>query len=171
MKRLSFIILIIAFMSGPISSQEFDNNRIRSMIEQFKKDERGPYQAIKWFCPDGSVIPGVERCKDPGGIQHALQKDIVTALAKEKHIFLGQILAGTDFAEFLDTENQNSRLKQYQLEKFLRSADDGWIMHKGRYYRGAIQIEDEEAWGLKFLTYLAQNEDFINQQFFFCKCR
>ncbi|RMF65103.1 MAG: phosphoenolpyruvate synthase, partial [Calditrichaeota bacterium] len=58
---------------------------------------------------------------------------------------------------------------QYQMEKYLQAVDDGWIMRRARYYRGAVQIEDEEAWGERFLTWLLAKDDFLTTQFFLCR--
>lgn len=114
--------------------------------------------AIRWFCPDGTILIPKERCPEPGGIQHALAKDAAQNLAAEYKIYLGQILAGSDFGQFLSVDNLNLRLQQYQMEKFLQAVDDGWIMRRARYYRGAVQAEDEENWGREFLHWLvAQN--------------
>ncbi|MCK6621735.1 MAG: phosphoenolpyruvate synthase [Calditrichaceae bacterium] len=147
-------------------SQALSPEEIRQLVQDFKKDERGPYQAIRWFCPDGTILPPQERCPEPGGIQHALPKNVVQKLAGEQGIYLGQILAGAPFEEFWDEANRNSRLKQYQLEKYLQAVDDGWILRRARYYRGAIQAEDEERWGINFLTYLAGNDEILASRFF-----
>ena len=80
----------------------------------------------------------------PHGLQHALHKEAVRKLASQRGIYLGQILAGTPFDDFFDQTNRNSRLNQYQIEKYLQATDDGWIFRRARYYRGAIQSEDEE---------------------------
>ena len=154
------------FYFVPGYSQVKDIAEIKNLVQTFKKDERGPYQAIRWFCPDGRVLPPKERCNQPGSIQHALHKDAVTKISRDWGIYLGQILAGTPFTDFLDAANQNSRLKQYQLEKYLQAVDDGWIIRRARYYRGAIQAEDEEDWGLRFLTSLAASDDILITQFF-----
>lgn len=159
-----FLGILAAGFSG--FSQALNPEEIRKLIQDFKKDERGPYQAIRWFCPDGSILPPQERCPEPGGIQHALPKNVVQKLAEEQGIYLGQILAGTPFEKFWDEANHNSRLKQYQLEKYLQAADDGWILRRARYYRGAIQAEDEERWGINFLTYLAGNNQILASRFF-----
>ena len=162
------ILAILTLLSAVIncSAQKFDPADISGMIAAYKKDERGPYQAIRWFCPDGTVLLPKERCAQPGGIQHALAKDEIIKLAETRHIFLGQILAGTDFNLFLDKENQHSRFIQYQVDKFLQSSDDGWIMRRGRYYRGAIQAEDEEAWGRAFILWLLSDAGKIRRDFF-----
>lgn len=147
-------------------SQALDPEEIRKLVQDFKKDERGPYQAIRWFCPDGSILPPQERCPEPGGIQHALAKNVVQQLAGEQNIYLGQILAGLSFEDFWDEPNRNSRLKQYQLEKYLQAVDDGWILRRARYYRGAIQAEDEERWGINFLNSLLGNDEILASRFF-----
>jgi hypothetical protein len=167
--RVTTLILLLALTVLPaktVFAQPLTNPQIRELITQFKKDERGPYQAIRWFCPDGTVIPPKERCPMPGGIQHALARDVVAQLARDNQIYLGQILAGSDPEVFLDRANLNMRLKQYQLEKFLFYADDGWILRRARYYRGAIQAEDEEAWGRLFMENLAADDEFIQKNYF-----
>ena len=44
------------------------------MVRQFKDDPRGPYASIRWFCPDGTVLPASARCSSPGGIQQRFPK-------------------------------------------------------------------------------------------------
>jgi Pyruvate phosphate dikinase, AMP/ATP-binding domain len=146
-----------------------DVEQVRAEIQQFKKDPRGPYQGIRWFCPDGSVRPARESCGEPGGLQHALPKDAVQRIEARYGVHLGQILAGTDVEAFLDREHHGSRLKQYQIEKFLEAVDDGWIMHRARYYRGAVQVEDEEAWSRSFLVSLMARDDFLTSQFYLAR--
>ncbi|HEX9972702.1 MAG TPA: phosphoenolpyruvate synthase, partial [bacterium] len=163
---LQIIILLSYFVVASLYSQSVDQSEIQKLIQSFKKDFRGPYQAIRWFCPDGTILLPQQRCPQPGGMQHALHKDIVQKIAKENKIYLGQILAGTPMQDFWDADNQNSCLKQYQMEKYLQAIDDGWIFRRARYYRGAIQAEDEEAWGIKFLTWLLSQDEILNTQFF-----
>ncbi len=165
---LTFAALTL-LLYQPIFAQELDYTELRQLVQAFKQDPRGPFQAIRWFCPDGTVLPPKERCAQPGGIQHALHKDVVQKLADDYHIFLGQILAGTPFDEFQDVANNYSRLKQYQIEKYLQAADDGWIMRLARYYRGAYQAEDEAAWSDAFLRYLLEQESVIRSHFFLAR--
>jgi hypothetical protein len=160
------IILSLLGWEGTAPAAPLRAENIRKMVQSFKQDDRGPFQAIRWFCPDGSVLPAKERCSEPGGIQHALPKESVQALRDEQHLFLGQILAGTPFVDFLDAPNNYSRLKQYQLEKFLQAADNGWILRKARYYRGAFQAEDEEQWGTDFFRSLLSDDEFWVAKYF-----
>ncbi len=166
MKKFLCCFLILTIFVLPIVAQKLDDNLIKARIEKYKTDLRGPYKDIRWFCKDGSIIMPKESCPEPGGVQHARYKDEVVALGESNHIFLGQILTSTSKEDFWDTDNYNSRLKQYQLEKYLRTIDDGWVLRKGQYYRGAFQVEDEEAWGIDFLTWLFEKDEPLQKQFF-----
>lgn len=171
---LSYLVSILAVTACPEQAQTETAARtggpaapdVAALVAAFKEDPRGPYQAIRWFCPDGSVLPPQERCAEPGGIQHALVKDSVRALATEHGVYLGQILAGTPFEEFWAPEEQFGRAKQYALERYLVGTDDGWILRKARYYRGAFQAEDEEAWGSRFLSWLVEDQESVASRFF-----
>jgi hypothetical protein len=147
-------------------AQKLEPDVIKARIESYKNDVRGPYKDIRWFCKDGKTQGATEPCAKPGGVQRARMKDDVLALAKSNHIFLGQILATTDHSEFWDIQNGNSRLKQYQLEKYLRAIDDGWVLRKGQYYRGAFQAEDEEAWGIEFYKWLLADDTRLQSEYF-----
>ncbi len=149
----------------PAASAPQATLELPALIQAFKTDPRGPYKRIAWFCPDGTVRGAKEPCPEPGGIQHALSKDVIAQIRLEFGVYLGQILAGTPFDEFLDGGGY-SRLKQFQMEKYLRGADDGWIMRHARHYRGAVQAEDEAAWGARFLPWLFSQDWFLNTQFY-----
>nr|WP_321411915.1 PEP/pyruvate-binding domain-containing protein [uncultured Carboxylicivirga sp.] len=165
--RINRIILIIILLLPAYSvliSQKHDDIKIK--IQEFKSDPRGPYKDIRWFCPDGSVVPPQERCPDKGGVQRARYKDYIIELQNSEHLFLGQILSTTSFIDFWDADHNNSRLKQYQIEKYLRSIDNGWINRKAQFYRGAYQAEDEDTWGILFFQNILADQSIINQQFF-----
>lgn len=168
MKKSIVLWCLTLFISGSIWSQKLTSETIKAQIETYKNDIRGPYKDIRWFCTDGSIRQPKDPCPDNigPGWQHARYKDAVESLAKSNHIFLGQILAYTDKEEFWDAEHNHSRLKQYQIDKYLRLVDDGWIMKKGQFYRGAVQVEDEQAWGIDFYRWLLSNDDALEKNFF-----
>lgn len=168
MKNIKILIaaVLTVFLVSPGNAQDIDNDTIKKYIETFKTADRGPYKDLRWFCPDGSLILPKERCPQQGGVQRARYKDEVAALQKSRHIFLGQILATAEVSDFWDAGNSHSRLKQYQLEKYLRSVDNGWILRKAQYYRGAIQAEDEETWGLRFFNRLLSDDKAVREHFF-----
>ncbi|CDF80872.1 phosphoenolpyruvate synthase [Formosa agariphila KMM 3901] len=162
---VSFACFLITCAVYAQDKSAIDNSRIKEYISDFKKDIRGPYRDIRWFCDDGTINMPKEPCED-GGVQHARYKDNVIALGEKSHVYLGQILASTAKADFWDQTNAQSRLKQYIVEKYLKSVDDGWIHRRSQYYRGAIQVEDEQAWGKDFFSWLLKNDDYIAKQFY-----
>lgn len=157
--------LFISTTAG-LFSQGISNEEISKRIQVYKADIRGPYKEIRWYCKDGSILPPNERCPEPGGVQRARHKDEVYALSVSNHVFLGQILSTTPFPDFWDLTHNHSRLKQYQLEQYLRAIDNGWVLRKAQYYRGAFQAEDESNWGLDFYNWLLADDKVINENFF-----
>lgn len=163
--KYQFLFFIMFLASLLLNAQEVDNKKVKELISQYKTDAKGPYKDIRWFCNDGTTRPPGERCPEPG-VQRARYKDEVISLAQTNHLFLGQILATTDIAAFWDTENFHSRLKQYQLQNYLQRSDDGWILRKARYYRGAFQAEDEANWGVGFYSWLLNDNKQLIENFY-----
>ncbi|MCR1024812.1 phosphoenolpyruvate synthase [Cellulophaga baltica] len=168
MKTKSLSTFILVLFTATLFSQKLSNEKITEQINTYKNDIRGPYKDIRWFCTDGSIRQPKDPCPENigPGVQHARYKDAVVALGEQNHIYFGQILAYTDIQEFWDTEHNHSRLKQYQLDKYLRTIDDGWILQKGQYYRGSIQSEDEQAWGIQFYKWLLADQERVAQNYF-----
>jgi len=165
--RLQIALLALLLLSlWPVYSQQISNSEIQRRIAAYKTDIRGPYKEIRWYCKDGTILPPQERCPEPGGVQRARHKDEVNALSASNHIFLGQILATTPLSDFWDLENYHSRIKQYELEKYLQSVDNGWILRKAQFYRGAYQAEDEASWGVEFYKWLLADDRAIEENYF-----
>jgi len=162
-------VLLILLLLVPALSGAVDFPEIEKLVRSFKTDPRGPYQAIRWFYPDGTVSAAKPSSPGSRAVQHALPKEAVMRVQKENGIYLGQILTGTKHEDFLDVAHQYSRMKQYQMEQYLRAIDDGWIFRRAQYYRGALQVEDEEQWGLRFLTWLLSKDEMVQSEFFLCR--
>ncbi|MDQ3015266.1 MAG: phosphoenolpyruvate synthase [Bacteroidota bacterium] len=161
------ILLLVVLSSFHAKGQDFDAAQIKAMIARYKTDSRGPYKDIRWFCKDGTIREARDPCGGAkSGYQHARYKDEVASLAEKKHIFLGQILAGTPNDEFWDQSNAQSRLKQYQLDRYLRNTDNGWVNQRGQYYRGAMQDEDESEWGIEFYDWLLSDPKRVGSYYF-----
>ncbi len=164
-----FVFLSVFFITKMVA-QEIPVASVKAKIKEFKENPRGPYKSINWFCENGTIREARDPC--PGkieGVQHASYRDDTKELAKKYHLFFGEILASTDRTEFWDEANNNSRLKQYQLNKYLESVDDGWIQRKSQFYRGALQIEDEQAWGVEFYQKFLPRDERVTNKFFFLK--
>ena len=163
-----FFIAFFATVNLAYSQTQISADDIRSLVENYQNNIRGPYKDIRWFCADGSIRQPKDPCPEKigVGVQHARYKDEVVALGKSNHIYLGQILTYTDIDDFWDAEQHHSRLKQYQLDKYLRLIDDGWIHKKGQFYRGSVQVEDEEAWGIDFYKSILAKDAIVTDNFF-----
>lgn len=168
MKKQILCSLILCSFSVALWAQVKDAQQIKAQITLLKNDSRGTYKDIRWFCKDGSVRQPKDPCPENigPGLQHARYKEEVVALAKTNRIYLGQILAYTDKVEFWDAADNQSRLKQYQVQKYLGAIDNGWVNQKGQYYRGAIQSEDEAAWGIAFYQWLLSEDKRIEQHYY-----
>ena len=168
MNKYLFLSCIIFWFSSSLLAQKLNTEQIKEQITLYKNDIRGPFKDIRWFCNDGSIRQPKDPCPENvgPGVQHARYKDAVEKLAKTNHIFLGQILTYTNKEDFWDADKDNSRLKQYLLDRYLRTVDDGWINKKGQYYRGAFQVEDEEAWGIDFYKWLLTKDKLLEQNYF-----
>lgn len=166
-KKLYISTLLFILTVSFTDAQELSTSKIKELVETYKEDVRGPYYRIKWFCEDGSVRDAKDPCPDDiEGIQHASFKTSALELRKTNHLFFGEILASTKINEFLDEQNNYSRLKQYQIGKYLASINDGWVLRKGQFYRGAVQSEDEEAWGKEFFEKVLKNDTFLKTNYY-----
>ncbi|MEQ8705584.1 MAG: hypothetical protein RIC19_16775 [Phaeodactylibacter sp.] len=100
MQKLIFTLALILSTCYTADAQKIEDQVIKERIAQYKKDPRGPYKDIRWFCNDGTFALPKERCAEPGAVQRARYKDEVVALARSNHIFLGQILSTTPREDF-----------------------------------------------------------------------
>ncbi|MAZ71739.1 MAG: phosphoenolpyruvate synthase [Flavobacteriaceae bacterium] len=162
-----FLPLALFFLNKTIA-QELPVETIKERISFYKQNPRGPYKSIHWFCADGEVREARDPCPDnkDEAVQHADYRDDIKNLATQHHLFFAEILASTNRTDFWDEANNQSRLKQYQLNRYLENVDDGWIQRKSQYYRGAIQIEDEQAWGVEFYEKFLPRDSRITNHYF-----
>ncbi|MGB3606173.1 PEP/pyruvate-binding domain-containing protein [Psychroserpens sp.] len=163
---LSIVVTTLIFCCD-LKAQEQSPQQIQALVESYKKDARGPYHRIKWFCEDGTEREPKDPCPDNiEGIQHASFKESALKLRKTNRLYFSEIIASNKPKDFLDEANDYSRLKQYQINAYLGSVDDGWVLRKAQYYRGAIQSEDEEAWGKEFFESILKDDDFLRSHYY-----
>jgi len=79
---------------------------------------------------------------------------------------VGTVLQGVDPDSLLDAQHANHWLKELVLGQYLFETDDGWVLRRARYYRGARQIEDEEQAGEKILIRLLSDSLWTRRNFF-----
>ncbi|MDQ6992349.1 MAG: PEP/pyruvate-binding domain-containing protein [Mariprofundus sp.] len=131
-------------LAQPVSVAE--SEKAAKLIGQMKQQRRGPFSRIRWFCHDGTILPPKPyACRGHGGgNQHGLWSGQTRWLRNHGYL-VANILAAVDGADFIGSEPQLNRLKQLLLERYLMRVDDGWVFRKARFYRGAVQQEDEKS--------------------------
>lgn len=122
-----------------------DDGEMARWIQQMKQAPKGPFDGIFWFCADGQVLPPqAYACSaHGGGIQHGRLGERARAMRQAGYL-VGNVLAAAD-PQTLAMEPQRTTLKAILLERYLMAEDDGWILRRARYYRGALQVENEVA--------------------------
>lgn len=153
-KRIMIALyLTLAFFAT--TSVLADSVEMARLVTGMKTDPRGPFDGIYWFCKDGTVLPPEPYActSHGGGIQHGRLGERARTL-REAGFLVGNVLAATD-PEALTSAHGRQALNAILLERYLVAADNGWILRRARYYRGAFQMEDEITAAETILTALA----------------
>ena len=168
MQRLAIILSFLLLIPGPVLALENppDGATLRSWVQAMKKSSRGPFKHIRWFCNDGTIqLPQEYACRDhDGGVQHGEWTDRVRTL-RDNGYFIANVFADVRAQEFMQDPRHQDIVKQMVLERFLVEADDGWIFRRARYYRGALQTEDETRAGRELLLALVSDPDWCENRF------
>ncbi len=152
------IALFLALASLAAPAVLADAGEMARWLAGMKADPRGPFDGIYWFCQDGAVLPPEPYACTPhgGGIQHGRLGEHARVL-REAGFLVGNVLAATD-PEALASTPGRPALNAILLERYLVAADNGWILRRARYYRGAFQVEDEIAAAEVILAALAARQ-------------
>ena len=139
---------------------------LQGWVQEMKTSSRGPFKRIRWFCNDGTIQPPKEyACKEHGGgVQHGEWTERVKLL-RDNGYYIANVFADVKPEDLLTQPESADILKQMILEQFLIRADDGWIFRKARYYRGALQVEDETSGGRNLLLALTAEPSWRRQYF------
>ena len=138
----------------------------RRWIVEMKDSPRGPFSAIKWFCRDGRVLPPQDYAcagKDKGW-QHGEWSER-TRQIRAQGFQVATLLAGIEADKVIADPAFPDLYAQWLVEKFLIATDDGWILRKAQFYRGAIQEEDEREGARRLLTAMSAQPAWIGQRF------
>jgi Pyruvate phosphate dikinase, AMP/ATP-binding domain len=164
---LPLMLSAASALAAPAAATDTDNSATyRQWIREMKTAERGPFSRLRWFCKDGAVLPPQPYgCTEhEGGYQHG-EWNAKTRELRADGYQIANILAGVDAetlavqTDFLDSYNQ------LVIERFLISVDNGWILRRALFYRGAIQDEDERAGGRDLLMALSGKPEWISLRY------
>ncbi len=115
----------------------------RVWVEEMKQADRGPFSRIRWFCKDGTIRDAKSPCtNNGGGAQHGEWTDRVKEMRRNGYR-IANIYEDLDIAATLRQPDFQDIYSQMLFEQFLIAHDDGWILRKARYYRGALQAEGD----------------------------
>jgi len=159
MKAITLILVLLISSLAPTADAAepiAPADTYRTWIQAMKSNPKGPFARIRWYCRDGSIHPPQPyACRERGGgVQHGEWTGRVRQM-REDGYHVATVLADIDAEQFIRREGFDAVLKQILLEQFLIQADDGWIFRKARYYRGALQVEDETAAAQRLLAGMA----------------
>lgn len=131
-----------------------------------KSAPRGPFQHIRWFCNDGTLLPPSPNACDEhgGGAQHGEWTDRVKTMRADGYA-VANILSNLDVTGFLTDPNHRETLAQIAIEQFLIAIDDGWILRRARFYRGALQEEGERRGARRLLFKMAEDRDWLERRY------
>jgi len=138
---------------------EVDAAHFATWVEQMKTAARGPFERIRWFCADGAVLPPTEgACRERGGgVQHGEWSERTLTLRSEGYL-VANLLSDLKPADFIGEAPRLEELRQILLEQFLIANDDGWVFRQARYYRGALQAEDEQVGARRLIMGLVADQ-------------
>ena len=158
--------LALTLVPAAMSAADAAGSDHRAWIEDMKSSERGPFERIRWYCNDGSVLPPRMSACEPygGGYQHGEWSER-TQILRENGFWIANLLAGVDADALLADPLFADRYAQLLIEKYLISADDGWIFRRALFYRGAIQEEDEREGARALLAWMIMRDAWIGPRY------
>ena len=165
----SLLLALLAMAASPLATAQSDAANLeeyRGWIEAMKSNERGPFSRIRWFCNDGTVLPPRPyACSDHGGGNQHGQWSEQTLELRQQGYLVATLLSGIDTKAFLESLEATNALAQLLIERYLISADEGWIMREALFYRGAIQEEDEREGARRLLEAMASQDAWIGPRY------
>ena len=161
---LLFILPVNLWASSNIKNTV--NKDYSKWVVQMKSATRGPFKNVKWFCDDGSVLPpkAYACSKRGGGFQHGNYTKQTNTL-RDNGYYIASFLAGYDARQGIKEENFNDYYNQLLLNKFLTNIDDGWVLRKAQFYRGAVQEENERDGARELLIALSAQKEWITYRY------
>ncbi len=164
------LVLLAGLFANPAAASESHTahenaGQYRQWILEMKGAERGPFSHIRWFCKDGRILePRPYACGEAGGRQHGEWSPRTLEL-REQGFKVANVLAAIDAPTFLAQPDFIDRYNQLLIEKYLIAADDGWILRRAQFYRGALQEEGEARSGRELLVAMAAEPEWIGHRY------
>ena len=163
---LSTVLLTVALGASSGATPPANVANYERQVQAMKTQPRGPFVNVRWFCKDGSLLPPKSyACAQHGGGHQHGQWSKTTKNLRAHDYRIANFLAGLDPKAFVAQRGYLDAYNQILIEKFLIAADNGWILRKALFYRGAIQEEDERAGAHDLLVGLAGSKEWIGLRY------
>ncbi len=152
--------------AGPLPALgEAQRAEVRRLMEMIRKDPRGPYGAIQWYCKDGRVLPAAGTpCGRGGGFQHAAPSSAARRLEALDYD-VARFLSGLSFEDYFDARRNHYWLREMVMLSYLVERDNGWIYAKTYARRGVRQAENEAREGRRLLSALLADHAWVERNF------
>ena len=157
-------LLPAAYLESPAEGEA--TQALGRIIVEMKNNPRGPFSRIRWFCNDGSILaPKSFACVEHGGGRQHGQWSEATLDLQAAGFPIANVLAELGTDDFGEQPQEQRHFRMLLLERFLIAHDNGWIFRQARFYRGALQVEDEEAAARRILQGLIQKPQWREHRF------
>jgi len=171
-RRLAFSFMLVLsgatmlLAQGPVDISVAQAEQAKKIIEAMKKNPRGPYLQLRWFCNDGTVLPpkGAPCANHGGGYQRGELSEQSKELDK-LGFRVGVLFTGLPYENFLDASRNYEFLRELIVQSYLVQIDDGWVMRSvltGGTARGYVQAEDEALFGSGLLRQLLNDRAWLD---------
>ena len=164
-RAMMLVLAAAAFLAAAVAAAQHQDE-YRRWIAEMKEAERGPFAAIKWFCKDGRILgPQDYACAAKGeGWQHGEWSERTKRLRSEGYR-VATLLAGIEASKAVAAPGFQDFYAQLLIERFLIAADNGWILRKAQFYRGAIQEEDEREGARNLLLAMVARDEWVGRRY------
>jgi len=172
---LSFLLTLFIGSTGVVNAADTSSRSAaeleqvqtyQRLVQEMKTEARGPFSRLRWFCNDGSILaPKAYACVERGGGRQHGEWSANTNQLREAGYLIGNVLAAADAERVAKDYSPVGALQAILVEKFLIDTDDGWILRKARFYRGAFQGEDERRVAAEILAHLTAADSPIAEHY------
>lgn len=160
------VLALLAPAQAPVPAlNEKQAAEAQRLMQEIRKDPRGPFGRIRWYCNDGRVLPATGNpCGAKGGFQHA--EPSAAALGLEKlNLDVARFLSGMSAETFLDRGRNYFWLRQMVMLDYLVARQSGWIYSRTYARRGVRQAEDEQKEGRRLLAAMLSRPEWVRDHY------
>ena len=160
------VSLFLICFSSYVAAVEISRAEYRSWITEMKENAKGPFVSVQWYCNDGEILPPkAYACRQHGGGHQHGELSRKALLLENKGYRIMTFLAGIEAKKTVRRNDFIDWYNQLLIQKFLIRSNNGWILQKAQFYRGAIQEEDERDGARQLLIALVAKPEWLKKRY------